>query len=57
LAEKINNEQLIISTSSINTIKDIKKVRYSPNKRINLQTVDVGVRLTANMIANIDSNP
>lgn len=53
LSEGFEKEQVKISQSNTKLIKGLKSARIAPNRRVNLHTVDVGARLTANTIANM----
>ena len=50
LAEGFERDQVMISESSIRTIRGIKNARLAPNNRANLMTIDEMVRVTANSI-------
>lgn len=53
LSEGFEKDQVKISQSNTKLIKGLKSARKAPNRRVNLNTVDVGARLTANTIANM----
>jgi hypothetical protein len=53
LSEGFEKDQVKISRSNTKLIKGLKSARIAPNRRVNLHTVDVGARLTANTIANM----
>lgn len=53
LSEGFEKDQVKISQSNKKLFKGLKRARIAPNRRVNLHTVDVGVRLTANTIANM----
>ncbi|WP_339887135.1 hypothetical protein [uncultured Flavobacterium sp.] len=46
LGENLMNGRLVIS-ESMKSVKDLKNVRYSPNKRVNLNTITEMVRTLA----------
>lgn len=46
LGENLMNGRLVIS-ESLKSVKDLKNVRYSPNKRVNLNTITEMVRTLA----------
>ena len=46
LGENLMNGRLVIS-ESMKSIKDLKNLRYSPNKRVNLNTITEMVRTMA----------
>jgi hypothetical protein len=46
LGENLMNGRLIIS-ESMKSVKDLKNLRYSPNKRVNLNTITEMVRTMA----------
>ncbi len=46
LGENLMNGRLVIS-ESMKSVKDLKNVRYSPNKRVNLDTITEMVRTMA----------
>jgi len=46
LGENLMNDRLVIS-ESMKSVKDLKNVRYSPNKRVNLNTITEMVRTLA----------
>ena len=54
LAEKIRKNQMHFSIQSRRSVESIKKVRKLPNGRINLNTVDELVRVTANMMGQFE---
>lgn len=56
LAEKIINKKISFSCQTMKSTGGIKKVRKSPNGRIDLNTVDESVRLMANSISHFDIN-
>ena len=53
LSEGFERDQVKISRSNIKSIKGIKNARLTPNRRANLNTVDVGARLMANTVAHM----
>ncbi len=53
LSEGFERNQVKISRSNIKSIKGIKNARLTPNRRANLNTVDVSARLLANTVANM----
>lgn len=56
LAEKILKRSITFSYQTRKTIDSIAKVRKLPNGRIDLNTVDEMVRVTANSISHFDLN-
>ena len=54
LAEKIMKKQMHLSIHSIRSVESLKKVRKLPNGRIDLNTVDEFVRITANMMGQFE---
>jgi len=46
LGENLRNGRLVIS-ESMKSVKDLKNLRYSPNKRVNLNTITEMVRTMA----------
>ncbi len=50
--EVLANKKVHFTKNSYKTIDGIKKVRYSPNKRINLNTINELVRVSAMIVAN-----
>lgn len=46
LGENLMNGRLVVS-ESMKSVKDLKNVRYSPNKRVNLNTITEMVRTLA----------
>jgi len=57
LAEKIISRRISFARQTWKTVNSLTKVRKLPNGRIDLNTVDEMVRLTANSISHFDSNP
>lgn|GEM_PF-948544 len=53
LKEKLDKGQMHFSTASLRSVKGIKNVRYAPNQRINLHTIDEMARVTANMMTQM----
>lgn len=53
LSEGFEKDQVKINRSNTKLIKGLKSARIAPNRRVNLHTVDVGARITANTIANM----
>lgn len=53
LSEGFEKDQVKINMSNAKLIKGLKSARISPNRRVNLHTVDEGARLMANTIANM----
>lgn len=56
LAEKIINGRISFAQHTRKTMNGLTKVRKLPNGRIDLNTVDEMVRVTANSISHIDLN-
>jgi hypothetical protein len=54
LAEKIINRRISFSQHTKKTMDGLTKVRKLPNGRIDLNTVDEMVRVTANSISHFD---
>ena len=54
LVEKIKKKQMHFSYQSRRSVESIKKVRKLPNGRIDLNTVDELVRVTANMMGQFE---
>ena len=52
LGEALREGKMHIADGLQNSVKGITKVRYSPNKRINLSTVNEMARTMAMMVAN-----
>jgi hypothetical protein len=52
LAEAMRAGRLHFRSGLTHTVDGIRRVRYLPNRRIDLLTVDETTRLTANMIAD-----
>jgi hypothetical protein len=50
LAEALNRGQFIVARGLSHTIDGLKRVRYLPNHRVDLLTVDESTRLNANMM-------
>lgn len=57
LAEKIINRRISFAQHTKITMYGLTKVRKLPNGRIDLNTVDEMVRVTANSIGHFDLNP
>ena len=57
LAEKIINGKISFAQHTKKTMDGLTKVRKLPNGRIDLNTVDEMVRLTANSVSHFDLNP
>lgn len=53
LSEGFERDQVKISRSNIKSIKGIKNAKFTPNRRVNLHTVDEMARLMANTVANM----
>lgn len=53
-AEKIMKKQMHFSIHSIRLVESLNKVRKLPNGRIDLNTVDELVRVTANMMGQFE---
>ena len=54
LGENLMNGRMFFSQSTKKSAEDLKKVRYSPNKRVNLNTITEIVRTLA-MSANFNN--
>ena len=54
LAEKLRKNQMRFSIQSRRSVESIKKVRKLPNGRIDINTVDELVRVTANMMGQFE---
>ena len=52
LKEKLKGDTIKFSNNMVHSLEGIKKVRFSPNRRINLMTVNETVRLLGNTIVN-----
>jgi len=57
LAEKIISRRISFAQHTRKTMDSLTKVRKLPNGRIDLNTVDEMVRVTANSISHFDLNP
>lgn len=57
LAEKIINRRISFAQHTKKTMNGLTKVRKLPNGRIDLNTVDEMVRVTANSVSHFDLNP
>jgi len=57
LAEKIINRRISFAQHTRKTMDSLTKVRKLPNGRIDLNTVDEMVRVTANSVSHFDLNP
>lgn len=55
LAEMLEYGRISISQTSVHTIRGISRVRFGPNMRINLQTIDEMARLTANTVTQMST--
>lgn len=53
LREYSLDSKLNITSDSRRTINDIRKARYLPNGRVNLQTIGVGIRSVSNTVAHL----
>lgn len=53
LAEALNNQKIYFSTETPRTVESIKKVRFSPNRRIDLLTIDESLRALFVMLNNM----
>lgn len=51
LAEALHQKRFFVRSGLTHTIEGIRRVRYLPNRRVDLLTVDESTRLNANMIA------
>lgn len=51
--ERAEKGQIHLTKSSVRSIKGMMNVRYSPNQRVNLHTVDEMARLMANMVTQM----
>lgn len=52
-SEKMKRKEVRIGNSNIRTLKGLSNAKYSPNRRVNLHTVDEMARLMANSIVNM----
>lgn len=53
LAEGFERDLVMINSSNVKTISGIQNARYSPNQRVNLNTVNEMARLMANTVAQM----
>lgn len=53
LAEALNNQKIYFSTKTVRAIESIKEVRFSPNRRIDLITINESLRSILIMLDNI----
>ena len=53
LSEGFEKDLIVISKENIKSIKGIVNVRYAPNNRANLNTVNEMARLMANTVAKL----
>ena len=54
LKEMIQNDRLKLSESSMRSLKGVLAVRYAPNQRINLLTINEMARLMANTVTQME---
>lgn len=57
LAEKIISRRISFAQQTRKTMDSLTKVRKLPNGRIDLNTVDEMVRVTANSVSHFEFNP
>ncbi|MEJ5144732.1 AVAST type 1 anti-phage system protein Avs1c [Sphingobacterium sp. MYb388] len=56
LSEGFEKDLIVINKENIKSIKGIENVRYAPNNRANLNTVNEMARLMANTVARLSSS-
>lgn len=54
LKERAEKGQIHLTNSSMRSIKGIMNVRYAPNQRVNLHTINEMARLMANMVTQMN---
>lgn len=55
LSEYSSEGRLNITMGSYGVARDLKKAKFLPNGRVNLNTIGSSVRLTANMVSHMNS--